>query len=86
MWIYNQIKYRDRRDPGILYYSSGNRVEFQVFPFSGNEVRTTGIEFIHKEPFTLNIDEKQVKAGNSRDNSQQKKIFNIINYADSCNY
>lgn len=63
MWIFSQIR-NENKDPGILYYLTGNRVAFRVFPFAENEVRKTGIEFLHKEPIKLNIDNKIVELGN----------------------
>lgn len=63
MWVYSQIV-NTNRDPGILYYNMGNRIVFKVFPFSGNEVRRTGIEFMHKEPFTLKLDGYDLIMGN----------------------
>lgn len=63
MWIYSQIKNRDRRDPGILYYLTGNRIHFSVFPFSVDEVRKTGITFIHKEPVELDFDNNIISLG-----------------------
>ncbi|MGL1890663.1 MAG: MSEP-CTERM sorting domain-containing protein [Spirochaetaceae bacterium] len=79
MWIYNQIRYRERRDPGILYYLSGNKVEFKVFPFAGNEVRETGIEFIHKEPFSLKIDYREIMLGDYKDQIKSNHVGNSNN-------
>jgi hypothetical protein len=66
MWIFSQIQ-NENRDPGILYYLTGNQVAFKVFPFSKDEVRKTGIEFLHKEPFILNIDSFNVELGNKNE-------------------
>lgn len=63
LWIFKQIR-NENRDPGILYYLTGNRVAFKVFPFNKNEIRKTGITFMHKEPFVLNIDSQKVSLGN----------------------
>lgn len=63
MWLFASIR-NERKDPGILYYLTGNRVSFRVFPFSANEVRKTGIEFLHKEPIELSIDNHYISLGN----------------------
>jgi hypothetical protein len=72
MWIFSQIR-NENRDPGILYYLTGNRVAFRVFPFSKDEVRKTGIEFLHKERIKLNIDNNIVELGN-----KEETIYEIV--------
>jgi len=64
MWIFSAIR-NENKDPGILHYLTGNKVAFRVFPFAKNEVRKTGIEFLHKEPIKLNIDKNTVELGNA---------------------
>ncbi len=73
LWVYRQI--RDvRRDPGILYYLNGRRVAFRVFPFAGGEVRQTGIQFIHHQPVTLNIDGHEIALGHDRAKVQPETV------------
>lgn len=64
MWVFNNIR-RGNRDPGILYYTSGNEVAFQVFPFTAQEVRKTGFEIIHKEPITIPFDGRMLTLGDT---------------------
>jgi len=64
MWVFSQIR-NENKDPGILYYLTGNKVAFRVFPFAKDEVRKTGIEIIHKEPITINVDNNIVELGDS---------------------
>jgi len=66
MWVFSNIR-NENRDPGILYYLTGNKVAFRVFPFADKEVRKTGIEFLHKEPITLRIDSNTVELGNEEE-------------------
>ncbi|MCO6164480.1 MSEP-CTERM sorting domain-containing protein [Flavobacterium sp. NRK F7] len=71
MWIFSQIR-NENRDPGILYYLTGYKVAFRVFPFAKDEVRKTGIEFLHREPITLNIDNNIIELGNIEETIYEK--------------
>lgn len=75
LWVFSNIR-NENRDPGILYYLTGNKIAFKVFPFSAKEARKTGIEFIHKEPFTLNFDRVMVPFGKA-DSSFRPKVESI---------
>jgi len=78
MWVFSQIR-NENRDPGILYYLTGNKVAFRVFPFAKDEVRKTGIEFLHKEPIQLAIDSNIIKLGNSEQHvSENVETENIV--------
>ncbi|MFK8163387.1 MAG: MSEP-CTERM sorting domain-containing protein [Lewinella sp.] len=61
-WVYNNIV-NANRDPGLLRYKTANRVAFNVFPFATGEVRRTGIRFLHKEPLSLQFDDRQLALG-----------------------
>ena len=45
LWVYNTIRDRTRRDPGILHYRPDGTVEFRVFPFEAGQTRRAVIEF-----------------------------------------
>lgn len=62
MWVFSQIQ-DENKDPGILHYSGGNRIVFKIFPFAQDEVRKTGIEFIHKEPVSFMLAGQPIALG-----------------------
>ncbi|OGX59895.1 MAG: MSEP-CTERM sorting domain-containing protein [Omnitrophica WOR_2 bacterium RIFOXYB2_FULL_38_16] len=49
LWVYHMIRDFTARDPGILSYSTPNKVEFNVYPFSLGEERVAEIEFKYPE-------------------------------------
>lgn len=71
IWVYSQIR-NENRDPGVLHYETGNKISFRVFPFAKNEVRKTGIEFLHKEPIEIKIEQRKIKLGDERNSIDQK--------------
>jgi hypothetical protein len=61
-WIYQQIT-SYRRDPGILYYLTGNKIALRVFPLESAQTRKTGFEVLHKEPVRFQIGQHIVALG-----------------------
>lgn len=82
MWVFSNIR-NENRDPGILYYLTGNNVAFRVFPFAKNEVRKTGIELLHKEPIQLSIDGHSLQLGNNQSSQQASFENEDIAYVSS---
>lgn len=82
MWVFSQIR-NENRDPGILYYLTGNKVAFRVFPFSTNEVRKTGIEFLHKESVKLTIDNNTIELGRQEETVNEKIETENIAYVSA---
>lgn len=73
LWTYTQIV-SERRDPGLLFYTNDDKVNFRVFPFSRKQSRKTGFEIVHKEPFEFEIGEHKVLLGDR--NVQQQNLSN----------
>ena len=82
MWVFSNIR-NENRDPGILYYLTGNKVAFRIFPFADEEVRKTGIEFLHKEPVKLNIDNHIVELGNAEETVYENAETDYVIYVSS---
>ena len=81
MWVFSNIR-NENRDPGILYYLTGNKVAFRIFPFAKGEVRKTGMQILHKEPISFTLDNNIVKLGNeeeavSSDNNANNNVIYI---------
>ncbi|MFD1874653.1 MSEP-CTERM sorting domain-containing protein [Hymenobacter bucti] len=63
-WVYSQIvNDRTGQDPGLLSYLGPNQLSLRVYPVVGAEVRRTGIQLLHKEPFELAIGGRTVQLG-----------------------
>lgn len=82
MWVFSNIR-NENRDPGILYYLTGNKVAFRVFPFAQKEVRRTGIELLHKEPIQLSIDGHSLQLGNQQSNQTSSFENEHVAYVSS---
>ncbi|MCG8569565.1 MAG: MSEP-CTERM sorting domain-containing protein, partial [Spirochaetes bacterium] len=59
LWIYQQIK-RRRQDPGIVYHVKGQWYCLKVFPFAEDEVRYTGMQIVHCQPFQIQLDNQKL--------------------------
>jgi hypothetical protein len=65
-WVYTQIvNERASRDPGLLSYIGPRQLSLRVYPVVGGEVRRTGIQLLHKEPFRLALGGHSVQLGDS---------------------
>ncbi|NRB47422.1 MAG: MSEP-CTERM sorting domain-containing protein [Saprospiraceae bacterium] len=74
MWVFAQIR-NENRDPGLLHYISGNRVAFRVFPFAEQEVRRTGIEFVHRSPVDIKLEGKLVSLGGTTKGTRRTTVL-----------
>lgn len=79
MWVFSNIR-NENRDPGILYYLTGNKVSFRVFPFAKGETRKTGFQILHKEPIDFFLDSNTRKLGNEEEtiSSDSKPNENVV--------
>ncbi|GAA3953385.1 MSEP-CTERM sorting domain-containing protein [Hymenobacter algoricola] len=65
-WVFAQIvNENSSRDPGLLAYDGPSRVKLKVYPVAGRQVRRTGIQLLHKEPFVLTVDGLRVVLGDT---------------------
>ncbi len=77
-WVYNNIV-KTRLDPGILNEIADNRFMLKVFPVTSAEPRTTGIEFIHKEPISVTIGDRTVMLGTPQNRSDPTSAYEVVN-------
>lgn len=89
LWVFAQIV-RGNRDPGVLYYLTGTKIAFKVFPFWSNQVRKTGIEFTHKAPVNLRIGDQSIHLGddklNRSSNSESESNLHYVSALDKTQY
>lgn len=78
LWIYQNIVSANR-DPGLLHYLDRNNVGFRVFPFEGQQVRTTGIELIHRDTMQFQIDDHSVFIGDTLDHEYRRAKLPLTN-------
>ncbi|RYU79580.1 MSEP-CTERM sorting domain-containing protein [Hymenobacter persicinus] len=65
-WVFAQIVNENSyRDPGLLTYAGPNAVSLKVYPVNGGEVRRTGVQLLHKEPFVLTVDGQRTVLGDT---------------------
>lgn len=74
-WVYNNIV-NTRRDPGLLNSIGYNKYILKVFPVNQGQKRITGIEFTHKEPINISINETMIQLGDP--NKMSKDIQEIM--------
>lgn len=60
--LYKSIT-RAPRDPGLVYYHSPTEVILKVFPFQKDELRTTGILFLHKDVVNIEMEGYEITLG-----------------------
>lgn len=82
LWIFSEIR-NINRDPGLLHYKTGNNVSFRVFPFAKNEVRKTGIQFIHKDPVSIDIDGHKLSLGKTIETSKKESNNGAVVYVSA---
>ena len=63
-WVYRQIA-NVQRDPSILRYVTPDELEYRVFPFGEEEVRTAGMEVLHREPLMLELNGIRLQLGDT---------------------
>lgn len=71
-WIYEQIVNNTRRDPGLLSYLDSRTLSLRIYPFQAKEVRKTGFTVIHKEAFSIELDNQELTFGDVIHNQQLK--------------
>jgi hypothetical protein len=60
-WVYQQIL-NENRDPGLLRYLPGSPdLELRIFPFSGNQIRYSGLSVLHNGPIQIQLDSTTIQ-------------------------
>ena len=55
LWVYQNIRDFERRDPGLVYYVTPTELTLRVFPLASGETRTTEIEFLYPKEWKPRI-------------------------------
>lgn len=72
-WVYNNIV-NTRMDPGILNTIGYNKYMLKIFPVQQFKNRISGIEFTHKEPIEISINNTKISLGDSLQNKDAYEI------------
>ena len=62
MWVYHMIRDITQRDPGLLIFEGPRTLKLNVYPFTRNQKRQTGIEFLFPAgmPATVTVDGRHI--------------------------
>ncbi|MDR1191990.1 MAG: MSEP-CTERM sorting domain-containing protein [Verrucomicrobiales bacterium] len=66
LWVYHQIRDRQRRDPALLRYTADDEIELRVFPLEKKQTRKVEIDFLYprKARASITFNDKNILPSN----------------------